>query len=115
MDPRLTLAASNPLATPDTPTKAVAPPDARDLLMTRAKELEASFLAEMLSHSGYQAMQSEFAGGIGEEQFTSFLRHEQAKLMVERGGIGLAEQIFRAMGGQMEQSHTADFSSPPTR
>ena len=37
------------------------------------------------------------AGGVGEEQFSSFLRAEQAKLMVAKGGIGLAEQIFQSL------------------
>ncbi len=69
-------------------------------LMQRAKELEVSFLAEMLSHAGLEPQENAaFGGGIGEEQFASFLREEQARLMVDRGGIGLAESLFRAMGG----------------
>ncbi|MFZ1470039.1 MAG: rod-binding protein [Paracoccaceae bacterium] len=68
--------------------------------MTKAKELEAAFLAEMLGHAGMDSdADSSFGGGIGESQFASFLRQEQAKLMVDRGGIGLAESLFRAMGG----------------
>lgn len=75
------------------------------VLMERAKDLEAAFLAEMLSHAGLEPQSSSaFSGGIGEEQFASFLRQEQAKLMVERGGIGLAESLFRAMGGEDEPS-----------
>lgn len=71
-----------------------------DPLMRKAQELEASFLAEMLGHAGLDPeSDGSFAGGIGEEQFSSFLRAEQAKLMVARGGIGLAETLFRAMGG----------------
>lgn len=71
-----------------------------DPLMQQAKELEAAFLAEMLGHAGLDAeADSAFGGGAGEEQFASFLRQEQATLMVERGGIGLAEALFRAMGG----------------
>jgi hypothetical protein len=38
-----------------------------------------------------------FNGGIGEEQFQSFLRLEQARAMVGQGGIGLAENIFEAL------------------
>lgn len=71
---------------------------ARDAaLMEQARALEASFLSEMLSYSGLGAAQEDFGGGIGEEQFSSFLRQEQANLMVARGGIGLAEQLFRSM------------------
>ena len=69
-------------------------------LMVKAKELEASFLAEMLGHAGMDAdAEGSFSGGIGEAQFASFLRQEQAKMMVSKGGIGLAESLFRAMGG----------------
>ncbi|NGM44383.1 chemotaxis protein chel [Rhodobacter sp. SGA-6-6] len=70
-------------------------------LMARAKELEAAFLAEMLGHAGMDAeSDGTFGGGIGEEQFASFLRQQQARMLVERGGIGLAESLFRAMGGK---------------
>ncbi|MDM7931837.1 rod-binding protein [Tabrizicola sp.] len=65
--------------------------------MSRAQELEAAFLAEMLAHSGLGEMQGAFGGGQGEAQFTSFLRQEQARLIVNKGGIGLAELIFKAM------------------
>lgn len=66
-------------------------------LLTKARELEAAFLAEMLAHSGLDEMQGAFGGGEGEAQFTSFLRQEQARLIVEKGGIGLAELIFKTM------------------
>lgn len=72
-------------------------PDSAAIMMTKAQELEAAFLAEMLAHSGLGEMQGSFGGGSGEEQFSSFLRQEQARLMVEKGGIGLAELIFRSM------------------
>lgn len=76
-------------------------PIARDAaLMARAKELEAAFLAEMLGHAGMDADSGGFfGGGVGEEQFASLLRQEEARMMVDRGGIGLAESLFRAMGG----------------
>lgn len=78
------------------PISATAP--AREvLLMTKAKELEATFLSEMLGHSGLGALDGAFGGGHGEAQFDSFLRHEQAKLIVRGGGLGLAELIFKAM------------------
>ena len=86
---------SPPLSAPPNPSLR------RDtVLMRKAQELEATFLSEMLGHAGFDTGQEgTFAGGIGEEQFTSFLRAEQARLMVARGGIGLAETLFRAMGG----------------
>lgn len=66
-------------------------------LMLQARALEASFLSEMLAHAGFGAARESFGGGIGEEQFSSFLRDAEAKQMVARGGIGLAEQLFRSM------------------
>jgi peptidoglycan hydrolase FlgJ len=66
-------------------------------LRKQAAALEASFLSEMLSHAGLGKTEGSFAGGIGEEQFSSFLRQEQANMMVAKGGIGLAEQLFQAL------------------
>jgi peptidoglycan hydrolase FlgJ len=74
-------------------------PQRRDAMMREARALEASFLAEMLGHAGLGAPSDSFGGGHGEEQFASFLKQEQARLMVERGGIGLAEMIFKTMAG----------------
>lgn len=68
-----------------------------ETLMAKARDLEATFLAEMLAHAGLGEMQGSFGGGQGEAQFSSFLRQEQARLMAERGGIGLAELVFNIM------------------
>ncbi|MBL9050995.1 MAG: rod-binding protein [Tabrizicola sp.] len=72
-------------------------PARHEQLMSKAEELEATFLSEMLAHSGLGEMQGAFGGGQGEAQFTSFLRQEQARLIVQGGGLGLAELIFNAM------------------
>lgn len=75
------------------------PPPASSL-RAKAQDLETAFLAEMLGHAGLSPQQGSFGGGIGEEQFASFLREAQAKAMVRAGGIGLTESLFRAMGGK---------------
>lgn len=62
-----------------------------------AKDLEATFLAEMLKSAGFGAARDAFGGGAGEEHFTSFLVAEQARAMVDAGGIGLAESLFAAL------------------
>ncbi len=72
-------------------------PDHQAALRAKAKELETAFLSEMLGHAGLDAAEGSFTGGIGESQFSSFLRQEQAKAMVDAGGIGLAEMIFRSL------------------
>lgn len=68
-------------------------------MMTKAQQLEAAFLAEMLSQSGHIESSGPFGGGAGEAQFASFLRQEHARMIVEKGGLGLAELIFRSMNG----------------
>ena len=80
-------------------------PNRRDLLMEKAKSLEAAFLSEMLSHAGLEGSEGPFSGGIGEQQFASFLREAQAKSIVEHGGIGLAEQLFQSL---VKNDHAAE-------
>lgn len=79
-----------------TATAGLAPTDP---LREKAAQLETAFLSEMLGHAGLDAASGAFSGGMGEEQFASFLREEQARGIVAQGGIGLAEQLYRAMGG----------------
>lgn len=66
-------------------------------LMQKARQLETNFLSEMLSYAGVDSQKGEFTGGIGEDQFSSFLREAQAKAMVDHGGIGLSQNIFNAL------------------
>ena len=58
------------------------------------------FLAEMLKHAGL-GKTSSFGGGIGEDQFQSFLVSEQARIMAEAGGIGIAAMV----AGGFEADH----------
>ncbi|MGJ8609774.1 MAG: rod-binding protein [Octadecabacter sp.] len=77
---------------------ASAPAESReDTLMAVAQSLEAAFLSEMLKSAGVGETPQDFGGGAGEDQFASFLREEQAKQMVQAGGIGLAQSMFDAM------------------
>jgi Rod binding domain-containing protein len=62
-----------------------------------AEAFEAAFLAEMLRYTGLNAMPASFGGGAGEEAFGSFLTDEYARLLAERGGIGIAEQVFEIL------------------
>lgn len=66
-------------------------------LRAAARELEASFLAEMLKSAGLGKSRESFGGGQGEDQFASFLVQEHAKALVDAGGIGLSEAIFEAL------------------
>jgi len=78
------------------PTAAGEAPTRSAVLWRKAQELEAAFLTEMLAHAGLDGSE-QAAGGIGEEQFRSFMREAQAEAMVKAGGIGLAETLFRAL------------------
>lgn len=72
--------------------------DEREAAIRRvAVEFEALFLAQMLDHAGLGRTPEAFGGGAGEEAFRGHLVEQQARLMAERGGIGLAESIYRAM------------------
>lgn len=79
------------------PLTKAAQPKLPNPLREKAAELETAFLAEMLGYAGLGTPRESYGGGIGEEQFSSFLRQEQAKAMVKAGGIGLTEVLFRAM------------------
>ncbi|WP_127106058.1 rod-binding protein [Pararhodobacter zhoushanensis] len=73
-------------------------PPAPDALRRSAEALESAFLAEMLKSAGvFRANEGPGGGGEGEAQFTSFLADEQARAMVARGGIGLADSIEHAL------------------
>ncbi|PZQ97597.1 MAG: flagellar biosynthesis protein FlgJ [Cereibacter sphaeroides] len=82
----------SPVASPGQPKS-----DNAARLRQLSQQLEANFLAEMLNQAGLGQTSSSFGGGVGEDQFASFLRQEQASAMVRAGGIGLAEQFFKAM------------------
>jgi peptidoglycan hydrolase FlgJ len=81
------------------PARATPPPASTEALRLASKELEAAFLAVMLRETGAGAPRTAMGGGIGEEQFASFLTDIYAQKMVDAGGIGLAESIFRALSG----------------
>lgn len=55
------------------------------------------FLAEMLKHTGLGRPPESFGGGAGEAQFAPLLVREHAATLAKRGGIGLAEQVYRAL------------------
>ncbi len=87
------IAPNAPLPSPPTQSTSAR----EDKLFQAARELEANFLAEMLKSAGVGKTPEAFGGGAGEEQFASFLRLEQAREMVNAGGIGLAQSLFEAL------------------
>jgi Rod binding domain-containing protein len=86
-----------PIASP-TGTAAASPANRADAeARDAAQAFEAAFLSEMLKYTGLNANPDSFGGGAGEEAFASLLTDEYAKLLAERGGIGLAEQVFEVL------------------
>ena len=65
----------------------------------QARELEGSFLAEMLRHAGLEGDRASNGpeGGMGEAQFTSFLTQARAQALAGSGGIGLARHFVRVL------------------
>lgn len=61
-----------------------------------AVEFEALVLAEMLRAAGAGKPAAGIEGGLGEDQFASFLVDAQARAIAAKGGIGLAEMVMRA-------------------
>ncbi|WP_420569088.1 rod-binding protein [Thalassovita sp.] len=81
----------------DIPLVSQTSPQRTQALREAAQKIEASFLSEMLKAAGVGKASETFGGGIGEEQFASFLRDAQAQEMVRAGGIGLAESLFQSL------------------
>lgn len=61
-----------------------------------AREFETFFLAHALSLLQADiSVEAPFGGGPGEQAFRSFLIDEQARAIVDNGGIGLADAVRR--------------------
>lgn len=70
---------------------------AADPMRQAAVKLETAFIAEMLRTVGFGMANHAASAGAGGDAFSSFLIAAQAEHIAERGGIGLAESLFRAM------------------
>lgn len=61
-----------------------------------ANEFEAMFLSQMLEHmsSGIKT-DGPFGGGQGEAMFRSLMNQEYADMLSKRGGVGIADHVYR--------------------
>jgi Rod binding domain-containing protein len=66
-------------------------------LSAAAKRFEATFLYEMLKATELGQSRDGFGGGIGEDQFSTFLLQKHADAIAEAGGIGLAPSIYQSL------------------
>ncbi len=69
-------------------------------LRQSAKDFEAAFLAEALGHMGFDS--SNGVGGATE--FSSILNRAYAERLVDKGGLGLSENIFRALAARIDET-----------
>lgn len=76
---------------------------ARASLHRVAQDFEAAFLAEMLRHTGLGRMPEGFNGGAGEAAFSGTLVQEYATHIAARGGVGLADQIYRSLAARANE------------
>ncbi|HXI86361.1 MAG TPA: rod-binding protein [Parvularculaceae bacterium] len=68
-------------------------------LLKTAREFESVFIAQMLSYGGLsKALSTE--GGFGGEAFSSMLVEQYADRLVERGGFGIAHQIYEQLSAR---------------
>lgn len=58
-----------------------------------AEKLEQAFLEEMLKYCGPKSAQGAFGGGIGEDQFGSFLTQEYAAILSARIDLGFGKRM----------------------
>lgn len=82
----------------DTAIQKAKGPQNIDAIEGAAKELEAVFLSEMLSHM-FKGIETDpmFGGGQAEDVYKSMLNQEYGKLISQSGGIGLADSLTAEM------------------
>lgn len=78
-----------------TTTAEPAPQEAR--ARAAAQDFEALFLGQMANEMLRGAMPEMAQGGFGEEMFRSLLGDEIGRQMSRSGGIGLADQVYKAL------------------
>lgn len=74
----------NQISTAAVPATAPRPP---------SEQLEQMFLEEMLKYCGPKSNSGAFGGGIGEDQFSSFLIEEQAAALADRMDLGFGKWV----------------------
>lgn len=88
----IALQISKPIAPPALSARGASNED----LKKAAREFEATFIAEMLRHTGLSNALSQQAG-FGGEAFSSLLIDTYAKQISNNGGFGLAEKIYQQL------------------
>ena len=71
-----------------------------EALRKTAEEFESVFIAEMLTHAGFDKAIAQDSG-FGGEAFSRMLVETYAENLAKKGGFGLADQIYRQLKGQL--------------
>lgn len=81
------------------------PVTAPDKTKEAAKDFEAVFLSEMMSHM-FEGLGTDpvFGGGQGEDMFKGMLVQEYAKKMATGHGIGISDQLQKMMIQMQQQT-----------
>jgi Rod binding domain-containing protein len=98
--PALTLSPAAAAALAGNVPKAAARPASN--ARAAAEDFEAVFLNSMFQQMFANVGQGPFSGGPGASVWRSFLTDEYSKSFVKAGGIGLADQVQRALLAQQE-------------
>jgi peptidoglycan hydrolase FlgJ len=80
--------------------RAIEPPTAGTTdaqLRKAAMAFETVYLSEMMTNMGVAREPETFGGGFGAEAFQSLLNEAYAERIVERGGTGIAELVYRQL------------------
>lgn len=73
-------------------------PKVRTKLHKAAQDFEANFVSQMFSQMFESVPIDEtFGGGRGEEMFRSLLVNEYGKQVASRGGLGIADSVYREL------------------
>lgn len=82
-------------------------PAVSDKMKDSAKDFEAVFLSEMLSHM-FEGTEPDkmFGGGSGEKMFQGMMVQEYGKMMANGQGIGISQQIQKLMMQMQEHQST---------
>lgn len=81
-------------------------PVKREQIRKAANEFESNFVSQMLGHmfDGIE-VDDNFGGGRGEEMFRPMLIEQFGKQITQRGGLGIANQVYHELLRAQEASH----------
>lgn len=78
-----------------------------------AEDFEAVFIASILENmSAGIPVNSTFGGGFSEQIYRGMLNEQYSKSIAAKGGIGIADNVYRFLMGFQEVGHDAPARSP---